>query len=280
MDSNTFTYHVIEKQKGLKLLSFRDFVRYKDLLYFLVKRDITVLYKQTILGFSWAIINPVVQMIIFSFIFGNLVNVSTNGIPYPIFNYAALIPWIYFSQSVSGSTNSLIASSSIFTKVYFPRIFIPITPVLSKLVDFAISFVVIILMMFYYGLYPGWNILFLPYLILLMILCASGIGMWLSALAVQYRDVKFALPFLLNLLMFAAPVVFSSTLILEKGKVFYMLYGLYPMTGIIEGFRSALIGVNPMPWELIGIGSFSTLAIFLGGLMYFRKMERIFADVV
>ena len=273
-------HYVIEKQKGFRLISIKEFIRYKDLLYFLVKRDVTVLYKQTILGFLWAIINPVMQMVIFSFIFGNLVSVPSDGVPYPIFSYAALIPWTYFSQSMAGATNSLVTSSNIFTKVYFPRVFIPLTPVISKLVDFAISFVIIILMMFYYGIYPNWSIVFLPILILLMILSAAGIGMWLSALAVQYRDVKFALTFLLNLLMFAAPVVFPASLVLEKGRVLYLLYGLYPMVGVIEGFRSALLGVNPMPWDLIGVGTISSCIIFFAGLIYFRKMERIFADVV
>lgn len=273
-------HYVIEKQRGIKLLNIRELVRYKDLLYFLVKRDITVLYKQTVLGFLWAIINPVMQMLIFSFIFGNLVEMPSDGIPYPIFSYAAILPWTYFSQSLSGATNSLIQSAGIFTKVYFPRVFIPLTPVLSKLVDFAISFLVIIVMMIYFGITPNINLIFLPFLILLMILTASGIGMWLSSLAVQYRDVKFALPFISTLLMYAAPVVFPASLILEKGKVFYLLYGLYPMTGVIEGFRSSLLGVNPMPWDLIGMGTISSVVIFFGGLIYFRKMERIFADVV
>jgi lipopolysaccharide transport system permease protein len=233
-----------------------------------------------VLGFLWAIINPVMQMVIFSFVFGSLVDMPSDGIPYPIFSYAAIIPWTYFSQSMSGATTSLVQSSSIFTKVYFPRVFIPLTPVLSKLVDFAISFLVIIVMMFYFGIMPNLNIIFLPFLILLMILTASGIGMWLSSLAVQYRDVKFALPFISTLLMYVAPVVFPASLVLEKGKILYLLYGLYPMAGVIEGFRSSLLGVNPMPWDLIGMGTISSVIIFFVGLFYFKKMERIFADVV
>lgn len=169
-------HYTIEKQRGFKLISFKEFVRYKDLLYFLVKRDVTVLYKQTILGFLWAIINPVIQMVIFSFIFGKLVSVPSEGVAYPLFNYVGIIPWNYFSQSLAASSNSLIQSSSIFTKVYFPRIFIPLTPVLSKLVDFFISFVVLIVLMIFYNTYPNANIVFLPVLILLMILTASGIG--------------------------------------------------------------------------------------------------------
>lgn len=273
-------HYVIEKQSGVKLLNVKELIRYKDLLYFMVKRDITVLYKQTVLGFLWAIINPVMQMIIFSFIFGTLVEMPSDGIPYPIFSYAALIPWTYFSQSLSGATNSLVQGAAIFTKVYFPRVFIPLTPVLSKLVDFAISFTVIIVLMIYYGIVPSINVVFLPLLILLMILTASGIGMWMSSLAVQYRDIKFALPFVTSLLMYAAPVVFPASLVLEKGQVWYLLYGLYPMVGVIEGFRSSLLGVNAMPWDLIGMGTISSVVIFFAGLIYFRKMERIFADVV
>lgn len=280
MEEASQHFYVIEKKRGLKLLNIKELIRYKDLLYFLVKRDVIVLYKQTILGFLWAIINPVMQMIVFSFIFGNLAKIPSDGIPYPIFNYAAILPWTYFSQAMSGSTNSLIQNSSIFTKVYFPRVFIPLTPVLSKLVDFFISFIVIIVMMFYYGIYPNANMIFLPVLIILMILTATGIGMWLSSLAVYYRDVRFAMPFVLQIMMFVAPVVFPASLILEKSKTLYLLYGLYPMVGVIEGFRSSILGVNPMPWDLIGIGAISSSIIFFAGLYYFRKMESAFVDVV
>jgi lipopolysaccharide transport system permease protein len=274
-----FPHYVIERQKGFKVFSIKEFVRYKDLLYFLVKRDVTVLYKQTVLGFLWAIINPVMQMVIFSFIFGRLVSVPSDGVAYPLFNYVGLIPWSYFSQSLAASTNSLIQNSTIFTKVYFPRIFIPITPVLSKLVDFSISFVVLIILMIFYNTYPNINVIFLPLFILLMILTASGIGMWLSALALQYRDIRFALPLLTNLLLFIAPVVYPASLVLEKSKELYLLYGLYPMVGVIEGFRAALLGSNSIPWDLVLMGTFSSVIIFISGVFYFRRMERTFADV-
>lgn len=270
---------VIKPGKGLKLLPVKEILRYKDLFYFFIKRDITVLYKQTVLGFAWAIINPLFLMIVFTVIFGNLAEVPSDGIPYPLFNFTALLPWTYFSQALSGSTNSLIAGSSIFTKVYFPRIIIPLTPVLSKLMDLAIAFIILVGMMVYYGIYPGINIIYLPLLIILMILTASGLGMWLSALAIQYRDVKFALPFLIQVLLFLGPIVYPASLIKQKGEMLYLLYGLYPMAGVIEGFRSSLLGVNPMPWDLIAIGTASSIIIFFTGTLYFRKTENVFADV-
>lgn len=243
-------------------------------------RDITVVYKQTILGFAWAILNPLFSMLVFTIIFGSLAKIPSDGIPYPIFSFAALLPWTYFSSSLTGATNSLVTQASVFTKVYFPRIIIPLTPILSKLADFFIAFFILAGMMVYYKIMPSIELLYLPLLILLMILSAAGLGMWLSALAIQYRDVKFAMSFVVQLMMYTAPVVFPASLILENyGETLYLIYGLYPMTGVIEGFRSSIIGVNPMPWDLIGIGSLSSSLLFISGALYFRKMERIFADV-
>lgn len=268
------------KKNKWKLLDFKELIYYKDLFYFFVLRDITVLYKQTILGLLWAIINPLFQMVIFSIIFGKLAEIRSDGIPYPIFSFAAILPFNYFSQSLSGATNSLVGSTSVFTKVYFPRILIPLTPVFSKLADFFIAFFVLIGMMIYYQIVPTANLVFLPLLILLMILSSVGIGMWLSSLAIQYRDIKFAIGFITTLLMYAAPVVFPASLILDKfGYDYYLLYGLYPMVGVIEGFRSSLLGFNPMPWDLIGMGSISAVIFFISGAYYFKKTERIFADV-
>jgi lipopolysaccharide transport system permease protein len=271
---------VIEARSGFKFFDVKELIAYKDLFYFLVLRDITVIYKQTILGFAWAIINPVFSMVVFSVIFGRLARVPSDGVPYPIFAFAALLPWNYFSQSMINSTNSLISNSSIFTKVYFPRIVIPLTPIFSKLVDFSIAFVILIIMMILFGIAPSINIIFLPFLILLMILTSSGIGMWFSALAIQYRDVKFAVNFLSQILMYIAPVVWPTSLI-EKhfGYWVKLLYGLYPMAGIIEGFRASLLGKIQMPWDLILVGTFSSVIIFFSGLLYFRRTERIFADV-
>ena len=272
-DSHTM---VIEPSKGWRLVNWQEIWRHKDLFYFLVLRDIKVIYKQTVLGFTWAIIRPVFSMIVFSVVFGRLAKVSSDGVPYPIFNYAALLPWTYFAAAMTSSIQSLITSANIFTKVYFPRIFIPMTPVVAKLVDFAIAFSILFVMMIYYNVWPTIWALFLPFLILLMILTAAGVGMWLSALAIQYRDVRYAAQFLVQLLMYAAPVVWPASLIPHKYR---LIYGLYPMAGVIEGFRSALLGTRPMPWDLIGMGTLSALVIFFTGLLYFRYKERIFADV-
>jgi lipopolysaccharide transport system permease protein len=271
---------VIEPKPGWRLIDWRELREYRDLFYFLVWRDVKVLYKQTILGFAWAIIRPVFSMVVFSVVFGNLASVPSDGVPYPIFSYAALVPWTYFSTAVTKSTQSLVTNARMLTKVYFPRLVIPMTPVLANLVDFAIAFIVLLLMMVWYGIPPTWNVVFLPLLVLLMILTASGIGMWLSALAIQYRDVQHAIQFIVQLLMYAAPVVWPVSLIRERfGEAGLLLYGLYPMAGVIEGFRSALLGANPMPWDLIMMGSFSALLIAFSGAFYFRRMERIFADV-
>lgn len=263
-----------------KILDIKELIYYKDLFYYFVLRDITVLYKQTVLGLLWAIINPVFQMVVFSIIFGKLAQISSNGIPYPVFSFTAILPFNYFSQSLSGASNSLVGNASLLSKIYFPRILIPLTPVFSKLADFAIAFIILIFMMFYYQIVPTANILYLPLLMLLMILTSVGIGMWLSSLSIQYRDVKFAIGFITTLLMYSAPVVFPASLILEKfGYEYYLLYGLYPMAGVIEGFRSSLLGFTPMPWDLIGMGSISAVILFITGALYFKKTERIFADV-
>jgi lipopolysaccharide transport system permease protein len=267
---------VIEPRSGWQLIDWKEIIEYRDLLYFLVLRDVTVLYKQTVLGFAWAIINPFFSMIVFSVVFGRLAKVPSDGIPYPIFSYAALLPWTYFSGAVTGSTNSLIQGTSIFTKVYFPRLFIPMVPVFSKLVDFAIALMLLIVLMIYFHVKPDWSLLLLPIPCALLILTASGLGMWLSALAIQYRDVKHAITFVTQILMYAAPVVWPVSLIPEPYRLWY---GLYPMAGVIESFRSAIIGRNPMPWDLLGIGALSAFLLALSGALYFRRTERIFADV-
>ena len=267
---------VIEHKKGWRLIDWHELWQYKDLLFFLVWRDIKVVYKQTVLGFAWAIIRPVFSMIVFSVVFGRLAKVPSDGAPYPIFAYAALIPWTYFSATVTKSTESLLTNLAMLTKVYFPRLVLPIAPVFAGLLDFAISFSILALMMIWYGMVPTGNVIFLPLLVLLMILTASGMGMWLSALAIQYRDVRHAIGFVVQLLMYAAPVVWPVSLIPHQYR---LLYGIYPMAGVIEGFRSSLIGTNPMPWDLITVATLSACAIALSGALYFRRMERIFADV-
>ncbi len=271
---------VIKPKSGWQLIDWKELIEYRDLFYFLIKRDVLAIYKQTVLGFTWAIIRPVFSMIVFSVVFGGLAKIPSDGIPYPIFSYVALIPWTYFAAAMNTSTQSLISGKGIFTKVYFPRLIIPLIPVLSKLVDFAIAFVILFGLMAWYGISPTKNLIFLPVLILMMMLTASGIGMWLSAMAIQYRDIPQGVGFLSQLLMYAAPVVWPLSLLEDKfGESVSLAYGIYPMVGVIEGFRSALLGHNPMPWVLIGIGALSAIFLFISGALYFKNKERIFVDV-
>ena len=271
---------IIEAPKGWQAINWRELWQYKDLFYFLVLRDIKVLYKQTILGFAWAIIRPVFSMVVFTIIFGNIAQVNSDGVPYAVFSYVALVPWTYFAAALTGSTESLIGNSGMLTKVYFPRLVFPMAPVFAKLLDFAIAFLIIIVMMIWFGIAPTVNVLWLPVLIALMILTASGMGMWLAAMAVQYRDVKHAMSFATQLLMYAAPVVWPVSALTDRfGETARLIYGLYPMAGVIEGFRSALLNTTPMPWDLIGLGTVSAFIIALSGAFYFRRMEGVFADV-
>ena len=270
----------IQATRGWQLINWRELVEYKDLFAFMVIRDVKVLYKQTVLGFAWAIIRPVFQMVVFTIVFGKMAKMSSDGVPYAVFSYVALVPWTYFSTSMVASTTSLLKGTSLITKVYFPRLIIPMTPVLAGLVDFAIAFVITGGLMAWYGIAPTFDVVFIPLLILLMILMAAGIGMWLSALNIQYRDVKYAVGFLSQFLMYAAPVVWPVSLITENfGETARIVYGLYPMAGVIEGFRSALLGTSPMPWDLIGMGTLATVVVFVTGAFYFKRMERRFADV-
>lgn len=266
----------IKPKSGWRLIDGKELFEYRDLFFFLVWRDIKVLYKQTVLGFLWAVIRPVFSMIVFSIVFGRLAKVPSDGAPYPVFAYTGLIPWIYFSTALSNSTQSLISNANMITKVYFPRLIIPMTPVLAGLVDFVISFAVLGVLMAWYRIIPTAALLVLPLLILLMVLTAAGIGMWLSAMAILYRDIRHALQFIIQLLMYAAPVVWPVSLVPEKYR---LLFGLYPMAGVIEGFRSALIATHPIPWDLIGMGTLSAVIVAVSGAFYFRRTERIFADV-
>jgi len=279
-DSNTSITTIIEPKKGWQLVDLQELKQYRDLIYFMVIREIKILYKQTVLGFAWAIIRPVFSMIVFSIVFGKLAKIPSDGIPYPIFSYVALVPWTYFNSSMTKSTQSLITGANIFTKVYFPRFIIPLTPVLAGLVDFFISLAVVGLLMVWFQITPTIAIVWLPLLILLVILTSLGIGLWLSALTLQYRDIRYALVFLSQLLMYVAPVVWPVSTITENfGNSAKLIYGIYPMAGVIEGFRAALIGSNPMPWDLIGIGSISAVILVVTGSLYFKSRERIFADV-
>ncbi len=268
---------VIEPVNGWQLIDWRELWRYRDLFFFLVWRDVKTRYAQSVLGIGWAIIQPLFSMVVFTVVFGNLAKVSSDGVPYAIFSYTALVPWTYFASALTGSSTSLVSARNMITKVYFPRLVIPFAPVLGKLVDFGIALLILGGLMLYFRMTPTIWALFLPALILLMMLTASGIGMWLTALAIQYRDINYAMSFIVQLLMYAAPVVYPASSVPEK---FRLLYALNPMAGVIEGFRSALLGTNPMPWDMIGVGSAVAIVFFITGALYFKRMERIFADVV
>ena len=216
-------------------------------------------------------------MIVFTIVFGNLAKIDSNGVPYAIFSFTALVPWTYFSGALTGASGSLLGASGMMTKVYFPRLVIPIAPVMSKLVDFSIAFVILLLMMAYFGFMPSIQIIYLPLLILLMMITASGMGMWFTALSIKYRDIIYAMGFLVQLLMYLAPVVYPASSVPESYRLYY---GLFPMAGIIEGFRSILLQTNPMPWDLIRIGAIVAIGLFVTGAFYFRRMEKYFTDVV
>ncbi|TDK43313.1 ABC transporter permease [Algoriphagus formosus] len=257
------------------MVDFKELWRYKDLLYFLTLRGIKARYAQSILGVSWAIIQPLFTTVVFTLVFGGLAKVDSDGMPYILFSYLALWPWNYFSGTLTESANSLIQNANMITKVYFPRMVLPLSAILSKMLDFTIAFVVVIFMLIYFKQVPGWGVLLTPLLILQLLLCSLGIGMFLSALAVKYRDVKHALTFLVQLLLYAAPVVYSTSAVPAEYQKFYILN---PMVGVIEGFRAAFLN-RPMPWEWIWPGTIVAVVVFVFGMFYFRRMERIFADV-
>lgn len=268
---------IIDTSTRQKLIDWQELSHYRDLLYFLVWRDIKTRYAQSVLGVGWAVIQPLFSMVVFTIVFGRFAQVSSDGVPYAIFSYTALVPWTYFSGTLTSSSGSLVTSSNMLSKVYFPRLIIPIAPAFSKMIDFAIALLILFAMMIWFRIAPNMGALLLPYLILIMILTATGMGMWLTALAVQYRDINYAMGFFVQLLMYAAPVVYPASSVPEQLR---LLYGLFPMAGVIEGFRSGLLGTTPMPWDLITVGSFSAFFLFVTGLIYFRRMEKIFADVV
>lgn len=257
-------------------LEIKKLWEYRELIFFLVWRDIKVLYKQTVIGFGWAVLKPFFSMIVFSIVFGRLAKIPSDGVPYPIFVFVALVPWNYFSSSLNASGMSLISNTNLITKVYFPRLILPMIPVLSNIINFGIALVFLFGMMAYYGIYPGWNIMYFPLLVMIMTLTAFGIGMWMSALGIQYRDVTHGMQFLVMMLMYVTPVVYPSSLIPEK---YHLLYGMFPMAGVIEGFRASFLCIRPMPWDLLAIGSFVAILIVFTGALYFNHMEKIFADV-
>jgi lipopolysaccharide transport system permease protein len=267
---------VIQPTKGWQLINLEELWRYKDLLYFLVIRGIKARYAQSVLGISWAIIQPLFTTLIFTVIFGNVAKISSDGVPYVIFSFAAMVPWTYFSGTLTDSANSLVQNANMISKVYFPRLVLPLSAAFSKLLDFIIGFLVFTGFLFYFKMTPSWEVVFLPLLLLILLMTSLGAGMFLSAMAVQYRDVKHAITFLVQILMYAAPVVYPTSSIPE---VYRFWYSLNPMVGVIEGFRSIFLGTQEFPWQLIVPGAFVALILFVFASLYFRKMEKIFADV-
>lgn len=267
---------VIEPRSGWRLVDWKELVDYRDLFLFLTWRHIKVQYAQSTLGIGWAVIQPLFSMIVFTIVFGTLAGVSSDGAPYAVFSFVALVPWTYFANAVTEGTNSLVSNTNMLTKVYFPRLVLPLSAVLAKLVDFAIGLLLLFALMAWYAVPPTWGALALPLLVALMMLTAAGLGMWMTALAVQYRDVKYGLNFAVQLLMYAAPVVYPASLIPEQWQ---LAYAVNPMVGVIEGFRAALLGTRPMPWDLLAVGAASAVVIAVTGCLYFRSKERLFADV-
>ncbi len=267
----------IAPSKGWTPLKLRDLWEYRELLYFLVWRDIKVRYKQTALGASWAVIQPFLTMVVFSVFFGYLAKVPSDNIPYPIFSFAALVPWTFFASGLSQSSNSLVGSGALITKVYFPRLIIPLASVFSGIVDFLVAFVVLLFLMGYYGLAPTINVLWLPLFLLLALVTSLGVGLWLSALNVNYRDVRYIVPFITQFWMLATPIGYPSSLLHEPWRT---IYGLNPMVGVVEGFRWALLGTNTAPGPIIAVSSAAALVILVTGAFYFRRMEKTFADLV
>jgi lipopolysaccharide transport system permease protein len=258
-------------------IDLRELWEYRELLYFLTWRDIKVRYKQTVLGATWAIIQPVFMMVVFSLFFGKLAKVPSDGIPYPVFAFCALLPWQLFAHAVGESSNSLVGNQQLLTKVYFPRLVIPLSAVISGLVDFLVALFVLIGLILWYGIVPGWKIVTLPGFILFAMCAALAVGLWLSALSVKYRDVRYVIAFLVQFWLFATPVAYASSIVPEKWRA---VYALNPMAGVVEGFRWALLGKSSALGSMLWVSVIVVLVTLLGGLYYFRRMEHEFADIV
>lgn len=276
MPTNSVPTLFIRPERGWTL-GLSEVWAHRELLYFLVWRDLKVRYKQTALGGAWAIIQPLFMMLVFSLFFGRLAKMPSDGIPYPLFTFCALLPWQLFAQALSEASSSIVANERLITKVYFPRLIIPLSAVLSALVDFGVAFVVLLLMMFGYGVVPTLAIAAVPLLILLAVLTALGVGLWLSALSVQYRDVRYTLLFVTQFWMFMTPIAYPSSIVPERWRA---VYGLNPMAGVVEGFRWALLGKVPAPGPMMAVSIAMVIIILVGGLYYFRRMEDSFADLI
>jgi homopolymeric O-antigen transport system permease protein len=268
---------VLEPTRGLARRGLRELWAYRELLYFLVWRDVKVRYKQTVLGAAWAVLQPFLTMVVFSFVFGHLAGIRSEGLPYPVFSFAALLPWQLFAHALTQSSASLVANQNLITKVYFPRLFIPLASVLGGLVDFGAAFVVLLALMGYYRVVPGPALVLVPLFVLFAVATGLAVGLWLSALTIQYRDVRYALPFLTQFWLWATPVAYPASLIPPPWRI---LSGLNPMAGVVEGFRWALLGGAHPPTDLALVSALVAVAALSGGLVYFRRMEATFADVV
>lgn len=268
---------ILRPPKGWGALNLKDLWVYRELIYFLTWRDLKVRYKQTALGAAWAILQPFLTMVVFSIFFGGLLNVSSGDVPYPVFSYTGLLPWIMFSKALTDASRSLVVNRNMITKVYFPRMVIPMSSVLSSVVDFGIAFVILLGMMFYFQIVPTAAVWTLPFFILLALITALGVGLWLSSLNVMYRDIGYALPFLTQLWFYLTPIVYSATIVPEQWR---FLYALNPMVGVVEGFRWALLGTETAPGPIVAVSSVISIFLLITGMFYFRRMERNFADLV
>jgi lipopolysaccharide transport system permease protein len=265
----------IKPISGWQLVDLGELREYKDLFYYLVWRDIKSLYAQTILGFMWAILQPGIQIVLFTIIFGKIAKIPTDDIPYFLFATLSIVPWTYMSTAMTMSGQSLVSNRGMLGKIYFPRLIYPIVPVLSKLIDFGISLIIVVPVIFYYNVPLTWNILYLPLFLIMMMCIPAGIGMWLSALAIRFRDVRFAMQFVVRMLMYTAPIVYSASAI---DPAYRFLYSLNPIVGVIEGIRASLLGTE-MPWMFILPGMVTTAILLVSGALYFRRLERVFVDV-
>jgi lipopolysaccharide transport system permease protein len=268
---------VIEPSKGWVSLRLGALWRSRELLYFLIWRDVKVRYKQTLLGAAWAILQPLLTMVVFSIFFGKLARMPSDGVPYPLFAYTALVPWTFFANGLTLSSTSLVSNQTLLRKVYFPRLVIPISAVAAGLIDFGIAFVVLLGLAARYGITPTANIIWLPALVLLALVTALGVGLWFSALNVLYRDIQYVVPFLAQVWLYATPIVYPSSLVPERWRT---LYAINPMVGVVEGFRWALLGTGTAPGAMILVSAVAALAVLIGGLFFFRRMEKSFSDVV
>lgn len=268
---------MIEIKPAGRGFNLQELWEYRELLYFLTLRDIKVRYKQTLLGVAWAVIQPTATMLVFSIFFGRLAKIPSDGIPYPVFTYAALVPWTFFSNGLRQSSESLVLNSILITRAYFPRLIIPLSAILSGVVDFLLAFGVLLILIVAYGIIPGWNLIFLPFFVLLAVVTTLGVGLWLAALNARFRDVRYTVPFLTQLWLFMTPIVYPGSLLDDPWRT---LYGLNPMAGVVEGMRWSLLGTHTTPQPIFIVSSLVALGLLISGLLYFKKMEITFADVI